>query len=117
MKPKSLSPDFSVSGQLITDDIAIVHAMGFRSIICNRPDGESIDQPMLDTIRTVAKRSNIQTAYVPIENDGPTKKDVMHMAEMMDKLPKPILAFSKTGTRSEALLRQVIESNSKSTDA
>ena len=45
MNSKTLAPDISVSPQLTPQDVGLAAAQGFRSIIINRPDGESDDQP------------------------------------------------------------------------
>lgn len=45
--------------------------MGFKSIVCNRPDGEGEDQPLFETIETVAARAGLRSAYLPIDAAGP----------------------------------------------
>ena len=41
-----LDDRFASAGQITPDDLAAIAAAGYRSIICNRPDGEGgPDQP------------------------------------------------------------------------
>ena len=40
MEAKKISDGLSVSPQISADDIKEIARLGFRSIICNRPDGE-----------------------------------------------------------------------------
>ena len=40
-----LNEEVSVSGQLTAEMVEQVKALGFASVICNRPDGEGPDQP------------------------------------------------------------------------
>ena len=39
-----ITPDYSVAPQIAAEDVAEIAARGFRSIMCNRPDGESPGQ-------------------------------------------------------------------------
>ena len=107
MNHKHLSDDISVCGQLSTDDIALVHALGFKSIICNRPDGEAPDQVLFEVIRTVAGRSDIQTAYVPVKASTPTPDELARMDDAVSRLPRPVLAYC-SGGRSEAVLGDIL---------
>jgi uncharacterized protein (TIGR01244 family) len=109
MKTKHLTHDLSVASQMEPDDVSIAAAMGFKSIMCNRPDGESLDQNLFETIRTIAERLGIETAYLPIQTSGPTQEDIAEVATLVAKLPRPILAYGKTGERSEALLSKFFE--------
>ena len=45
MDIKQISEQLSVSPQLLPSELPDVAAAGFKSIICNRPDGEADDQP------------------------------------------------------------------------
>ena len=45
MDIKALSSKASVTPQIKVDDLPAIKEKGFRSIICNRPDGEGTDQP------------------------------------------------------------------------
>ena len=111
MTPKRLTSEISVSPQLHSGEMSLVHALGFRSVICNRPDGEAVDQPLFETIRQLGLNSGIETAYVPLKPEKTTDEDLALMTEMVDQLPKTILAFCGTGARSEALLKKIIESD------
>jgi sulfide:quinone oxidoreductase len=109
MKTEHLTPDLSVSSQLSPSDVSIIGAMGFKSIICNRPDGEALGQNLFEEIRTLAERMDIKTAYLPIQATGPTEKDKAEMEKLFGTLPRPILAYCETGARSTALLSEGIE--------
>ena len=45
MDIRRVTPDLAVSPQIAPEEIEAVKAAGFASIVCNRPDGESFDQP------------------------------------------------------------------------
>lgn len=38
----------------------------FRSIICNRPDGEGADQPTFAEIKKSAHKTGLEAQYIPI---------------------------------------------------
>lgn len=40
MDIRQIDDNYSVSGQIEPDDVRDIAAEGFRTIICNRPDGE-----------------------------------------------------------------------------
>ena len=44
MTPQIITDDFIVAPQITLQDVAEIASSGFRSVICNRPDGESADQ-------------------------------------------------------------------------
>ena len=67
MDIKRISSALSVSPQIAATDIATLKAEGFRSIICNRPDGEGADQPNFEEIRAAAEAAGMEVRYIPIQ--------------------------------------------------
>ena len=51
MEYREISNNYSVSGQILPEEIAAVKAAGFKSIICNRPDNEQPGQPSADSVK------------------------------------------------------------------
>lgn len=100
MDIRKVNDAFSVSGQIGTDDILQIVAMGFKSIICNRPDGESKAQPLYESIEALALRAGLAVAYMPIAPTGPTQEDITELQRLISQLPKPVLAYCRTGNRS-----------------
>ena len=66
MKINKVDDNFSASAQLTVADIPAIKAAGFRSIICNRPDGEGGDQTSFELIAAAAKAEGIEAVYVPL---------------------------------------------------
>ena len=56
-------------------DIAAVVAAGFRSVICNRPDGESSDQPCCGDIEAVVKAHGLVWRSQPVRSGAVTIAD------------------------------------------
>ncbi len=64
MDIKTIDKTISVSPQISVDDLAAIRAAGYRSIICNRPDGEGADQPTFAEIEKAARASRVSKACV-----------------------------------------------------
>ncbi len=60
MNIKELTPEISVSPQISPDDVAQLADQGFKSIVSNRPDGESADQPDFAAIEAAAKAHGLE---------------------------------------------------------
>jgi sulfide:quinone oxidoreductase len=105
MNTKQLAPDFFVSPQLRPDQAAQVEARGVRAIVCNRPDGEEPGQPSVDEIRAAAEKAGLGFVHIPIIPSQVSEADVRRMAEAIGSLPKPVLAYCRSGARSEMLWR------------
>ncbi len=104
MTTQALSNDISVAGQITAADIPSIAAQGFRSIVCNRPDGEGWGQPAFAAIAAAAKAAGLETRHIPVVPGGFTEADVAAMRAALKELPKPMLAFCRTGTRSANLI-------------
>lgn len=100
---KKVSSDFSVSGQLAVDDVAALAAGGVRSLICNRPDGEAADQPNVTEIETAAVAAGMELCFLPIVSSELNDEDVTQFLAALKRLPAPVHAYCRTGTRSLTL--------------
>ncbi len=100
---KAINSQISVAPQIRPEDLADYAQQGFRSVICNRPDGEGADQPVFEEIEAAAKRLGLEVRYLPIVAGKVRDADADAFGELMDTLPKPVLAYCRTGTRSATL--------------
>lgn len=95
-----LSEAVSVAPQLDASDMPAVKAAGFNSVIINRPDLEGgAGQPLSADIIKAAEEAGLAVVYQPVISGAMTQEDVNRFREYLDSLPKPILAFCRTGTR------------------
>lgn len=105
-----VAENFSVAPQLQPGDFADIAQRGFHSVINNRPDGEGgPDQPRDDTLRAAAEAVGLAYVPLPIPPSNFGDEPVERMRSLLAVLPKPILAFCRTGTRSTALYRRAQE--------
>lgn len=103
MDPKKISAELSVAEQITPADIKSLAEQGFRSIICNRPDGEAADQPTFQEVEAAAKAAGMQTQYLPIVSGKVSDEDAVKFGAALIELPGPTLAYCRTGTRSATL--------------
>ena len=99
MDIKKIDDTFYVNAQIFIEDIDAIKQQGIRSIICHRPDGEGSDQPGHIEIEKKAREADIEFAYIPIEQGMVQDADVQKFQQAFDALPKPILAYCRSGTR------------------
>lgn len=104
MDIRNISDGVSVAPQIAVGDVATLAAQGYRSVICNRPDHEDPGQPTAAEIAERAREEGLSFAMVPMSNQqGMTPELVQQMADALETLPKPILAYCRSGTRSTHL--------------
>ncbi|MET1081294.1 MAG: sulfur transferase domain-containing protein [Pseudomonas sp.] len=102
----SHSPDFSSSGQIAADDLEALAALGFRSIVCNRPDHEGGPaQPCSQVLQARCDELGLAFAYCPVASGGISRADELAFAALLEALPAPVLAFCRSGNRSSQLYR------------
>lgn len=98
-----VSDEFSTCGQISVAELPEIAASGFRSVICNRPDNESPDQPSYVDIETAARHHGLQVAYLPVVLGSIGPADVSAFANLIKTLPAPVLGFCRSGKRADAL--------------
>lgn len=101
---KKLADDFGITSQVAAGDLAEVAAQGYRSVVCNRPDGEGgPDQPTHEQVAQAAREHGLGFAYVPVVPGRITAEDVDKFRQALAELPGPVLAYCRTGNRSATL--------------
>ena len=103
MEIKKINDELSVGPQIVPQDISQLVKHGFKSIICNRPDGESADQPLYEEVQKTAILAGLEIKYIPISPGDFNPHDVNLFGEKLDMLPAPVFAYCRTGTRSTAI--------------
>ncbi|SMC46428.1 beta-lactamase hydrolase domain-containing protein [Polynucleobacter kasalickyi] len=106
----SHNSDFGTTGQIFQEDIPEIVAAGYQTVIDNRPDFEGgLDQPQHTDIEEAVKSAGLTFAYLPVISGQITLAQVQQMAELLDTLPKPILAFCRSGARSTNLYQLALQ--------
>lgn len=103
MDIKQISAQFSATSQIQPDDVKAIKDMGFRAIICNRPDGEGDDQPAFAEIEKSAKEVGLEIVYLPVISGKITDEQAEEFDSVVSGLPSPVLGYCRTGTRCTIL--------------
>lgn len=107
MDIRPINTEVSVSDQVLPANLSLVHSLGYRSVICNRPDGETPDQPLFAAIKQAAELSSMPAFYIPIPPTGPDPDQVAAMKRAYRDAPKPVLVYCRSGARSAAILSAI----------
>lgn len=94
---------FAAAPQIDPGQAAEIARRGYRAIICNRPDGEEADQPPAAAIAAAAAAQGLAFAHVPAVSGAITAADAAAMARALADLPGPVLAYCRSGARSQKL--------------
>ena len=103
MELKRINDTITVSGQILPEDVSALKAAGFTTIINNRPDGESPDQPASVQIEAAAKAAGLNYIAIPLGRDGVTPDMVEKTRAALEGSDGPVFAFCRSGTRSTTL--------------
>jgi len=103
---QQLDATIAVAPQLDPADLTWAANAGYRSVINNRPDFEGgPDQPTSGQIEAAAQAAGLTYAFLPVDSGYQSPEDIERFAQLLETLPKPILAFCRSGTRSGRLVR------------
>lgn len=97
---RKLTSDFQVSPQLEPGDFAAAAAMGIKTIVNNRPDGEQPGQMASAEAAAAASAAGLAYHHVPVVSGRMTPDDVEAMRGVLAESQGPWLAYCRSGTRS-----------------
>lgn len=106
MDVRKINDDYSVSPQIEAGDVDIASLLGFRSIVCHRPDHEQDGQTEFSAVAERAQQVGIEVRHIPVAQTGLTSDAVSAMAHALDELPRPILGYCRSGARSTKIYEQ-----------
>lgn len=98
-----INPDFTVCPQIRPEDVEVIKAKGYQTLMNNRPDGESPDQPLNADIAKAAQAAGIDYIFLPVVGSNLTPDNVRKMVDLLAQAKKPIFAFCRSGARCNAL--------------
>ena len=107
MDIREINNEYSVSPQISLDDVDQLKALGFKSIVCHRPDDEDPGQTDYALIESRARELGLETAHIPVVGQ-PTADAVAAMVDALDELPKPMLGYCRSGNRSTIIYQQTM---------
>ena len=111
MDIREINDEYSVSGQITVEDLDQIKALGFKSIVCNRPDEEEPGQPDFAEIEARAKELGLDIRHIPVGRMGLTPEGVTEMVDVRtlveDSLRMNEGAFSRHGVTLVRDLQEV----------
>jgi len=98
--------DFSTAPQISAEDVAQIAALGFKTIINNRPDLEGGEtQPLNASIQAAASALGLHYAYIPVIPNSIQPSEIDAFKQAFEVAEKPVLAFCRTGNRANNLYK------------
>ncbi|PPE67003.1 TIGR01244 family sulfur transferase [Caldimonas caldifontis] len=109
---QAIAADVCVAPQLEPSAMAEAAAAGFKSVINNRPDFEGgPDQPTSAQIEAAAQAAGLQYVYLPVASTGQTPEQIEQAAQVLARLPRPVLLFCRSGARSARLYQAATQTS------
>ena len=96
---RHVTDDFTAAPQISVADVAEAARLGFKAIICNRPDDEEPGQPSAAEIGAAAAAAGLAYTHIPVRG-APGPAEVEAMRKAVDAARGPVLAYCRSGTRS-----------------
>ncbi|WP_457354115.1 TIGR01244 family sulfur transferase [Roseateles sp. P5_D6] len=104
---QAIAPDICAAPQLTPEAMAEAAAMGFKSVVNNRPDFEhGPDQPTSAAIQAAAEAAGLAYRHLPVAGGYQSPEEIAAFADLLAELPRPLLVFCRSGARSTRLFMQ-----------
>lgn len=97
---RMIDEQVAVSGQITVEQVQAIADAGYKSLICNRPDGEAQDQTEVAAIEAAAVSAGLAFRNIPVLGSGMTIDNVEATRTALDELDRPIYAYCRSGARS-----------------
>ena len=93
-----------VAPQLDAAAMAELARLGFRAVVCNRPDFEhGPGQPTADEVGRAAREAGLEFRFLPVAGGYQSPEEVAAFRQLLAELPRPLLAYCRSGARSTRL--------------
>jgi uncharacterized protein (TIGR01244 family) len=99
MDIREITPAYSVSPQIAPEDIPVIAAAGFTTVLCNRPDGEVPPGLQADDLRAAAEAAGLTFVVNPVVHTAMTEAVVARQRDTIAEGGRT-LAYCASGTRS-----------------
>ena len=103
MDLRQITPEFAVAPQITPNDVPALVALGYRTIINNRPDDEIEDQLGSRAMQQAAQAAGLSYHHLPYYPGQMTPDLVAAFETVMAGVEGPVLAYCRSGTRSSHL--------------
>ena len=100
MDIRPLSDQYAVSPQITPDDVTTIAEAGYRTLICNRPDGEIPPELRADEVRKSAEAAGLRFVLNPVIGGAVSMENVQAQGAALRDSDGPVLAYCASGNRS-----------------
>ncbi|WP_420860667.1 TIGR01244 family sulfur transferase [Algirhabdus cladophorae] len=108
MQINHITPDYAVSPQVAPTDFAQIAQAGFKTVICNRPDGENPADLHICEMKAAAKAQGLVFLENPFPSPAMTMDHVTAQADLLDNAQTPVFAYCASGTRCSVVWSMVM---------
>ena len=109
MNPTFIVDHYAVSPQIQSDDVATLKQSGFVAIVCNRPDGEDVDQPTAAQICAAAKEQNMPFIHLPMNGPMMTHEQLEQLDVFLNDNEGKVFSYCRSGNRSNIMYQALLE--------
>jgi uncharacterized protein (TIGR01244 family) len=99
MDIRQITPRYAVSPQIDPEDLGVIAAAGFTTVICNRPDEEVAPSHRADMVAEAARAAGLAFHVLPLTHQTMTSENVARQRELIEESQGPVLAYCASGTR------------------
>jgi sulfide:quinone oxidoreductase len=103
MLVRTIDETISVGPQITAEEVARLAARGFRTVICNRPDGEDPSQTPFEEIRRAAAEHGIEAVHIPVPHGEVGHAQLGAFTKALKEMPRPVFAYCRSGGRALTL--------------
>ncbi|WP_413720087.1 TIGR01244 family sulfur transferase [Silicimonas sp. MF1-12-2] len=97
-----LTETFAVAPQIAIEDLADLKAQGFKTIVCNRPDGEVPEELSAANMERACRELGLEFVMNPLSH-GSLSPDHIEIQRRAATSDGPVLAYCASGNRSSIL--------------
>lgn len=105
---RQIDDEYAVTGLVDAADLDRIKELGFKSLVCHRPDHEAPDQALYADIEARAAELGLDIRHIPVTAAGMSAENVTAMVDALDDFPRPMLGFCRSGARSTAVYQQAL---------
>lgn len=99
MSIRTIDRNFHVTGQLSPAHFPEVAKLGYKTVICMRPDNEGFNQPAFAAMEQAAKAAGLQAFYIPVTPGAMTVEQAKQLKTILKDQEGPTLAYCASGNR------------------
>lgn len=99
MSIRSIDPSFHVTGQIKPSQLRELADLGFKAVICMRPDKEGFFQPSFEDVEEAARDVGLEAHYLPVIPGSVSFDQARQLRDLLSRRSGPVLAYCASGMR------------------